>query len=78
MTTTIWHPDEDVTPTPSEVEMMAGVLEGQHGILAEHLAQFFSDLNAQKGDASRSWAWVAVSACVRKRMDERVGQLRRE
>lgn len=68
-----WHPDEDVTPTPNEVEMMAAVLEGRHGIHAEHVAEFFSEMNAQQGDASRSWAWAAVSERVRKRAGDRLG-----
>jgi hypothetical protein len=51
--TSRWHPDEDVTPTPNEVEMMACVLEGRHGVHAEHVAAFFSEMNAQKGEASR-------------------------
>lgn len=67
-----WHPDEDVTPTPNEVEMMAAVLEGRHGIHAEHVADFFSEANAQQGDASRSWAWAAVSERVRKRASDRL------
>ena len=68
-----WHPDEqDTTPTPGEVEMMAAVLEGRHGVHAEHVAQFFSDVNAQKGDASRSWAWAAVTERVRMRTTSRL------
>ena len=74
--TSKWHPDEDVTPTPNEVEMMAAVLEGRHGIHAEHVAEFFSEMNAQQGDASRSWAWAAVSERVRKRAGDRLGARR--
>lgn len=70
----MWHPDSDATPTPGEVEMMAAVLEGRHGVHAETVAQFFSDWNAHKGDASRSWAWAAVTVRVRKRCDDRVGR----
>jgi hypothetical protein len=75
--TPAWNPDADVTPTPGEVEMMAVVLEGRHGVHAEHVAQFFADMNAQKGDASRSWAWAAVTARVRLRTDQRIGQTAR-
>ena len=73
-----WNPDCDATPTPGEVEMMAAVLEGRHGVHAEHVAQFFADWNAQKGDASRSWAWTAVTARVRKRSDARMSGLSRQ
>ena len=75
---TIWHPDSDATPTPGEVEMMAAVLEGRHGVHAEHVAQFFADWNAHKGDAPRSWAWSAVTVRVRKRTDERVCEMQRQ
>lgn len=74
--TSRWHPDEDVTPTPNEVELMACVLEGRHGVHAEHVAAFFSEMNAQKGEASRSWAWAAVSQLVRQRATERIGGAR--
>lgn len=70
---TAWHPDADVTPTPNEVELMASVLEGRHGIHAEQVADFFSLANAQKGDASRSWAWAAVTERVRRRTTDRIG-----
>lgn len=73
-----WHPDSDATPSPGEVEMMAAVLEGRHGVHAEHVAQFFSDWNAHNGDASRSWAWAAVTERVRRRTDERVRQVRKQ
>ena len=68
-----WHPDQDMTPTPNEVEMMASALEGRHGVHAARVASFFSEFNAQAGDASRSWAWAAVSERVRRRTQERVG-----
>lgn len=72
MMTANWHPEQDATPTPSEVEMMASVLEGRHGVHAEHVAQFFSDWNANKGDASKSWAWAAVTERVKLRTTQRV------
>lgn len=68
-----WHPDKDMTPTPNEVDMMASALEGRHGIHAERVASFFSECNAQAGDASRSWAWAAVSQRVRLRTRQRIG-----
>ena len=54
--------------------MMAAVLEGRHGVWAEKVASFFSEANAQKGDASRSWAWAAVSERVKRRTHARIGQ----
>lgn len=68
------QPELDLTPTPKEVEMMAAVLEGRHGVWAEKVASFFSEANAQKGDASRSWAWAAVSERVKRRTHARIGQ----
>ena len=68
------QPEMDLTPTPKEVEMMAAVLEGRHGVWAEHVASFFSEANAQKGDASRSWAWAAVSESVKRRATARIGE----
>lgn len=70
--TAMWHPDQDATPTPGEVEMMAAVLEGRHGVHAEHVSQFFADWNAQHGDAPRSWAWAAVTERVRLRTTQRL------
>lgn len=67
-----WQPDVDATPTPGEVEMMAAVLEGRHGVYAGEVAQFFVDWNAQKGDAPRSWAWAAVNERVRRREVDRL------
>ena len=76
--TATWHPDGDATPTPGEVENMAAVLEGRHGVHAEHVAQFFTDWNAHQGDAPRSWAWAAVTERVRKRCDERMAKPTRQ
>lgn len=66
------HPEPDPTPLPNEVEMMAAVLEGRHGVHAERVASFFSEANAQQGDASKSWAWAAVSERVKRRTTERL------
>lgn len=75
--TETWQLDADATPTPSEVDMMAAVLEGRHGVHAEDVAQFLVDWNSHRGDASRSWAWTAVTECVRKRTSDRIaGRLR--
>lgn len=65
-----WHPDQDLTPTPREVENMALVLEARHGRLAAEVADFFADLHSLGGDAGRSWAWSGVAELIR-RMEEK-------
>jgi hypothetical protein len=67
-----WHPDEDTTPTPREVEMMAGVLEGRHGLHAAEVAEFLSTFHEQRRDAARAWAWAGVAECVRQREQVRL------
>ncbi|MCB1528778.1 MAG: hypothetical protein KDJ45_13905 [Hyphomicrobiaceae bacterium] len=66
-----WHPDEDVTPTPRDVEFMAQTLEGRHGSHAAEVAEFFANLHSDRGDAGRSWAWAGVAKLVRQREQER-------
>jgi hypothetical protein len=68
----IWHPEEDTTPTPGEVQAMASVLEARHGLHAAEIAEFFSDLHSQKGDVERSWVWTGVADTVRRRQWERI------
>jgi hypothetical protein len=67
-----WHPDEDPTPTPREVELMAGVLEGRHGLHAAEVAEFLSTFHEQRRDAPRAWAWAGVAERVRQREQERL------
>jgi hypothetical protein len=67
-----WHPEEDVTPTPRDVDFMASVLEGRHGLYAAEVAEFFSSLHGERGDAGRSWAWAGVAETVRLRERHRV------
>ena len=67
MMTSRWHPDEDATHSPRDVEFMAATLEGQHGRLAAEVAEFFSNVHSENGDAGRSWAWAGVAELVRKR-----------
>ena len=69
-----WDPDEDVTPTPRDVEEMACVLEGRHGFHAADVADFFSSLHSVKGDAGRCWAWAGVAELVRRREQKRMQQ----
>ena len=53
----MWTEQGDVTPMPEEVESMAVVLEGEHGVLAVEVAEFFATHHSLSGDAGRSWAW---------------------
>lgn len=69
-----WHPDEDATPTPRDVEFMAAVLEGRHGGFAADVAEFFASMHSQNGDAGRSWAWAGVAELVRRREVARLQQ----
>jgi hypothetical protein len=67
-----WHPEQDATPTPREVEFMAATLEGRHGSHAASVADFFSSLHSFEGDAGRCWAWAGVADLVRKRERSRL------
>lgn len=67
-----WHPNEDATPTPRDVEAMAEVLEGRHGTFAAEVADFFASYHGQEGDAGRSWAWAGVAERVRSRERNRL------
>lgn len=62
-----WQAAHDVTPTPNDVECFAVALEGQHGIYAARVAEFFADMHGDRGDAGRAWAWQGVAALVRHR-----------
>jgi hypothetical protein len=66
-----WHPEEDATPTPADVQAMVETLEGRHGQHAAGIADFFSTMHAMKGDAGRSWAWAGVAEAVRRRSKAR-------
>ena len=67
-----WHPELDVTPTPAEVDSMAAVLEGQHGVFATNVAEFFSTKHSIAGDAGRCWAWAGVAERIRMRARRRL------
>lgn len=71
--TTMWHPDDDVTPTPRDVETMALVLEGRHGLHAADVADFFSTYHSLDGDAGRCWAWAGVAETIKRRERDRIG-----
>ncbi|HRD75880.1 MAG TPA: hypothetical protein PK264_08075 [Hyphomicrobiaceae bacterium] len=62
-----WHPEMDTTPTPREVDMMASVLEGRHGVYAAEVAEFFAAAHGDHGDAGRCWAWAGVAEIIRRR-----------
>jgi hypothetical protein len=66
-----WLPDQDTTPAPRDVEEMAIVLEGRHGLLAEEVAEFFSSFHSLHGDIGRCWAWAGVAAAIRDRQRKR-------
>jgi hypothetical protein len=72
-----WHPDGDTTPTPREVQVMAEVLEGRHGVYAAEVAEFFSTMHSLRGDAGRCWAWAGVAETVRVRTEARMGTANR-
>lgn len=67
-----WHPEQDVTPTPGEVEAMACVLEERHGSFAAEVAEFFATHHELSGDAGRCWAWAGVAERIRKREHARL------
>jgi hypothetical protein len=66
------HREDDVTPTPGEVKVMASVLEARHGIHAAEIAEFFSELHSQTGNVDRSWVWAGVADIVRRRQWARI------
>ncbi len=69
------HPDLDATSTPADVECIAEVLEGKHGIYAADVAEFLSTKHYLAGDAGRSWAWAGVAERVRIRAQQRLDEL---
>ena len=68
------EPDQDLTPTPAQVESMACVLEGRHGHFAAEVAEFFSTYHSIGGDTGRCWAWACVAETIRTREETRVMQ----
>ena len=58
--------------TLQDAELMAVVLEGRHGVFAAEVAEFFSLLHRQLGDAGRSKAWGGVARTVRRREGDRL------
>ena len=70
----MWNEQLDVTPTPDEVESIAALLEGEHGVLAVKVAEFFATHHSLDGDVSRSWAWTGVADRIRHREQVRLGR----
>ena len=67
--------DDDVAlAAMAEVETMAAVLEGRHGMWAADVADFFSTFHSLKGDQRRSWAWADVAELTRRRAEERLNE----
>jgi hypothetical protein len=62
----------DSLSTLQDADLMAVVLEGRHGAFAAEVAEFFSLLHRQIGDASRSKAWGGVARQVRRREYDRI------
>ncbi len=62
----------DSLSTLQDADLMAVVLEGRHGAFAAEVAEFFSLLHRQIGDASRSKAWGGVARRVRRREYDRI------
>lgn len=67
-----WHFNGQSTPSPGEVDAMAAVLEGRHGVWAEDVAEFFATAHGLKGDKGRSSAWSGVADAVRRKAEERL------
>ena len=68
------EPEQGLTPTPGQVESMACVLEGRHGLFAAEVAEFFSTYHSIGGDAGRCWAWACVAETIREREQGRATQ----
>jgi hypothetical protein len=61
------QPKESKVATRHEVEAMACVLEGRHGIHAADVAEFFAATHVKSDDTERSHAWSQVADMVRLR-----------
>jgi hypothetical protein len=69
-----WHPTQGSEATRHELEAIACVLEGRHGVLAADVAEFFATAHVMARDAGRSRAWSKVATLVRVRELRRTGQ----
>ena len=66
--------DSNVFIERREIDTMALVLEGRHGIFAADVADFLSDAHKVSSDPHRSSAWAAVAHTVRGRERARVSE----
>jgi hypothetical protein len=69
---TRWHPEEGRNASPVEIELMASVLEGRHGVLAAEIAEFLAAVHREQNDPLRGRAWATVADAVRKREQQRL------
>lgn len=69
-----WHPEELPCSGSDEIDIMASVLEGRHGIHAADVAEFLSAVHRQSQDTNRMQAWSRVAEAVRNRMRGRLDQ----
>lgn len=67
-----WHFKGAQTPSQGEVEAMAAVLEGRHGVRAAEVAEFLAMAHSLKGDRERGTAWNGVADVVRRKTEERL------
>lgn len=67
-----WHFSGSRTPSEGELEAMAAVLEGRHGLWAAEVAEFFATAHVLKGDKTRGSAWINVAETVRRKTEERL------
>ena len=55
-----------------DLDLMAIVLEAQHGVRARAIAQFFGEAIAEQGDTPRAEAWIKVALRLDERTRERL------
>jgi hypothetical protein len=68
---TRWHPEEGRVASLAEIELMATVLEGRHGVLAADIAEFLAAVHRDQQDPLRGRAWSTVAEAVRRREQRR-------
>lgn len=62
--------------SPREIETMACVLEGRHGIHAADVALFLVSIHEESNDTARAEAWMAVASIIRAREQFRMPRQR--
>lgn len=67
-----WHFKGAQTPSRGEMEAMAAVLEGRHGVWAAEVAEFLAMAHSLKGDHGRGKAWKGVADVVRRKAEDRI------